>query len=235
MGVFLLFALFVVVVGVGIYFNYKREQKRKALLAQWAAANKWTLLDEDDQWCSRWQGNPFGEGDHRRARNVLTGTWKGKPFVSFDYSYQTHSSNGKGGSTTETHNYAVSSVSLPAYLPRLQVTPESLLTRFGNAVGFADIELESEDFNRAFRIHADDPKFASDVLTARTMQLLLGRPHLSWRIEGADILCWQSGEQQPVAVNAAVATMLDVVAGIPSFVWHDHGYDAGSTAVGGTS
>lgn len=235
MSVFLLFALAAVVIGVGIYFNYKREQKRKALLAQWAAANKWTLLDEDDQWCSRWQGNPFGEGDHRRARNVLTGTWKGKPFASFDYSYQTHTSDGKGGTSTQTHRYAVSAVALPAYLPRLQVTPETLLTRFGNAVGLADIELESEDFNRAFRVHADDPKFASDVLSARTMQLLLSRTHLSWRIEGSDILCWQSGEQEPVAVTAAVATMLDVVAGIPSFVWHDHGSEAGSTAVGGAS
>ena len=235
MGVFLLFLLVAVVIGVGVYFNYKREQKRRALLTEWAAANKWTLLDEDDQWCSRWQGNPFNEGDHRRARNVLTGTWKGKPFVSFDYSFQTHTSDGKGGTSTQTHHYAVSAVSLPAYLPRLQVTPESLLTRFGNAVGFADIELESEDFNRAFRVHANDPKFASDVLTARTMQLLLSRPRISWRIEGSDILCWQSGEQQPVAVNAAVSTMLDVVEGIPSFVWHDHGYDAGSTTVGGSS
>jgi len=129
----LLFALAAVVIGVGIYLNYKREQKRRALLEQWALANKWTLLAEDDQWCSRWQGNPFGEGDHRRARNVLTGTWKGKPFVSFDYEYQTHSSDGKGGTSTQTHHYAVSAVTLPAYLPRLQVTPETLLTRI---VGF---------------------------------------------------------------------------------------------------
>ena len=235
MGTVLLFVAIAVVFGLVGYLHWKREQKRRALLAQWAAANKWTLLDEDDQWCSRWQGNPFGEGDHRRARNVLTGTWKGKPFVSFDYSYETHSSDGKGGTSTQTHRYAVTAVALPAYLPRLQVTPESLLTRFGNAVGLSDIELESEDFNRAFRVHANDPKFASDVLTARTMQLLLSRPHLSWRIEGSDIICWQTGEQEPVAVNAAVATMLDVVAGIPSFVWHDHGYDAGSTAVGGTA
>jgi hypothetical protein len=231
----LLFAAVAVVVVIGAYMHWKREQKRRALLAEWAAANRWTLVDADDQWCSRWQGNPFGEGDHRRARNVLSGAWKGKSFVSFDYSYQTHSSNGKGGSSTQTHRYAVSAVALPTYLPRLEVTTETLLTRFGNAVGLCDIELESEDFNRAFRVHANDPKFASDVLTARTMQLLLGRPHVSWRIEGSDIVSWQAGEQEPAAVNAAVETMLAVVAGIPSFVWHDHGFDAGSTAVGGTS
>jgi hypothetical protein len=234
-GTVLVFVVVAAVAGVVLYLQWQREQKRRSLLVEWAAANNWTYLAEDDQWCSRWQGTPFGDGDHRRARNVLTGAWKGKPFVSFDYSYQTHSSNGKGGQSTQTHHCAVSAVQLPTYLPRLQVTPENLLTRFGNAVGLSDIELESEDFNRAFRVHANDPKFASDVLSARTMALLLSRPHLSWRIEGTDILCWQDGEQKPVAVTAAVATMLDVVAGIPSFVWHDHGYDAGSTTVGGTS
>jgi hypothetical protein len=29
--------------------------------------------------------------------------------------------------------------------------------------------------------------------------------------------------------------MLDVVAAIPSFVWHDNGYDAGSATLGGAS
>ena len=217
------------------YLKWRSEQKRRELLVQWAAANNWSFAASDEAWCSRWQGDPFGTGDHRRARNVLTGQWKGRPFASFDYSYQTHSSDGKGGTNTETHSFAVSAVSLPTYLPRLQVTPENLLSRLGNALGLSDIELESEDFNRAFRVHANDPKFASDVLSPRTMEMLLGRPRFSWRIEGVDILCWASGEQHPAEVTARVATMLDVVAGIPSFVWHDNGYDAGSTAVGGTS
>jgi hypothetical protein len=38
-----------------------------------------------------------------------------------------------------------------------------------------------------------------------------------------------------VAVNNAVNTLVDVIDGIPSFVWHDHGYDAGSATVGGSS
>ena len=235
MGTVLVIIVVALIGGTILYIQWQREQKRRALLVEWAAANNWTFSASDDQWCDRWHGTPFGEGDHRRARNVLTGQWKGHPFASFDYSYQTHSSNGKGGQSTETHHFAVSSVQLPTYLPRLQVTPENLFTRLGNAVGLTDIELESEDFNRAFRVHANDPKFASDVLSARTMQMLLSRPHFSWRIEGVDMVCWTGGEQQPAAVTARMATMLDVVAGIPSFVWHDNGYDAGSTAVGGSS
>ena len=230
----------VLVLGIAIactlfYLKWRSEQKRRGLLMQWALANKWTFIAADDSWCNRWQGDPFGKGDHRRAHNVLTGQWKGRAFTSFDYSYQTHSSNGKGGQNTESHYFAVSAVALPTYLPSLQVTPENLLSRMGNAFGLTDIELESEDFNRAFRVHANDPKFASDVLSPRTMEMLLSRPRFSWRIEGGDILCWDSGEQHPAEVTARVATMLDVVTGIPSFVWHDNGYDAGSPAVGGTT
>ena len=236
MGVWLVILVGVALVLAGAYYNWQREQKRRDLLAQWVLANKWTIAPRDDQWCARWTGAPFDTGDHRRACNVITGTWKNNGFVSFDYSYQTHSSNGQGGTSTQTHHYAVSAVHLSGYLPKLQVTPETMLARVGDAVGLSqDIELESEDFNRAFRVQANNPKFASDVLTPRTMQLLLARPHFSWRIDGADILCWQHGEQEPAAVTAVVSTLLDVVAGIPSFVWHDYGYDAGSTTLGGTS
>lgn len=236
MGVWLVIVAVAAVAITVAYFNYKREQQRKDLLAQWAFANNWTIAPVDDSWCTRWVGAPFNEGDHKRAKNVITGAWKNHPFVSFDFSYQTHSSDGRGATSTQTHHYAVSSVQLPTYLPGLQVTPESALSRLGEAVGLnTDIDLESEDFNRAFRVRANNPKFASDVLTPRTMQMLLSRPHFSWRIEGADILCWQQGEQKPAEVTAVVSTMLDVVAGIPSFVWHDYGDDAGSTARGGTS
>ena len=236
MGVWLVIVAVAAIAITVAYLNWKKEQQRRDLLAQWAFANKWTITPTDDEWCSRWNGAPFDEGDHRRATNVITGAWKNSQFVSFDYSYQTHSSDGRGGTSTQTHHFAVTSVHLPTYLPRLQVTPENMLTRLGEAVGVSqDIDLESEDFNRAFRVHANDAKFASDVPTPRTMQLLLSRPHFSWRVEGADIVCWQQGEQSPSGVTAAVATMLDVVAGIPSFVWHDYGYDAGSTSLGGTS
>jgi hypothetical protein len=222
------------IVGVVAYVRNKREQARSALLVQWASANKWQFAPADNSWTVRWNGPPFNEGDHRECRNAITGTWKTQPFVSFDYSYETHSSNGNGGRTTTVHRYTVAALSLPTDLPRLQVTPESLFSRVGHAFGMADIDLESEDFNRAFRVTCTDPKFASDALPPRTMQLLLSRSHVSWRIEAADLVCWWSGEQTAVAVTEALSTMCDVIAGIPSFVWHDHGYDAGSTSVGGT-
>jgi Protein of unknown function (DUF3137) len=208
-------------VGYLAYRSWQQEQKRRELLMTWATNSGFTYAVEDDRWCDRWQASPFGEGDHRKAANVISGAVASKPFVTFDYSYQTHSSDGKGGRSTTTHRYVVTSLQLPAPLPQLQVTPENVMTRLGNAFGLDDIELESEDFNRRFRVHAGDRKFACDVLTPRTMELLLSRPVLSWRIDGADILAWQDGRLSPAVALATTSQLRDIVDGIPSFVWHD--------------
>jgi Protein of unknown function (DUF3137) len=222
----------IVVVGVALaYFGYRswqQEQKRRELLMMWATNSGFSFAAEDDGWCDRWHASPFGEGDHRRARNVITGMHKERAFVAFDYSYETHSSNGKGGQTTTTHRYVVTSLQLPGYLPQLQVTPENVMTRLGNALGLDDIELESEDFNRRFRVHAQDRKFACDVLSPRTMQMLLSRPASSWRIDGSDILAWQDGRLSPALCLATTSQLQDIVDGIPSFVWHDR--EIGGTA-----
>ena len=210
------------VAGFLAYRSWQQDQRRKQLIRTWAAKNTYSYEAEDDGWCERWNGDPFGEGDHRRAQNVVNGATARRPFIAFDYSYETHSTDGRGNSSTQTHRYAVTAVQLPNFLPTLQVTPENVLTRIGHALGLDDIDLESEDFNRKFRVHCNDRKFASDVLTPRTMQALLARPAVSWRISGTDILTWSEGRMTPLLVTQAASTLELVVDGIPSFVWKDH-------------
>jgi hypothetical protein len=216
-----LFFLGIPAVGFFAFQSWRKDQRRRQALQTWAGKNGYSYVAEDDRWCERWQGNPFGEGDHRRAENVITGSAKA-PFSAFDYTYQTHSSDGRGGRTTTTHHYGVTTLQLSSFLPTLQVTPENVLTRIGHSLGLDDIDLESEDFNRRFRVHANDRKFASDVLTPRTMQALLSRPAVSWRITGTDILTWAEGRITALAVTEALSTLQLVVDGIPSFVWKDH-------------
>lgn len=202
------------------------EQKRRDRLMQWCLNRGWSYTDEDRTLVERWSGTPFGQGDNRRARYVISGTEKGRPFIAFEYSYETHSSDTKGNRTTTTHRFGVCAVDLPAYLPTLQVTPEGAFRRLAGAIGLMrDIELESEDFNRAFAVRAAEPKFASDVLSPRTMQFLLGVRDVAWRIEGTSILCWESGRLDPERIVMATVVLGRVTDGIPGFVWKDHGYD----------
>jgi hypothetical protein len=234
--------VFVVFIAVAIGFavmSYRAEQKRTKELQQFCLARGWTYAASGPALVDRWQGAPFGDGDDRKARHVIGGTWRGAQFVAFDYSYVTTTTDADGRTSRTTHTDGVVAVVLPTYLPTLQVTGESMLRRMAQVVGLGqDIELESEDFNRAFTVTSRDPKFATDVLTPRTMEMLLAAPHLAWRIEGTDILSWESGTFGTVEVLQRLDHLSKVVAGVPSFVWHDHGYDpqqpAGDAGGGGT-
>lgn len=188
-----------------------------------AQSNGWTWTAEDNSWTERWDGSPFGEGDHRRANNVVHGERHRRTIVAFDYSYQTHSTDSKGNRTTTTHRYGVCAMGMPAELPRLQVTHENLLTRIGGALGRDDIELESEDFNRKFRVSCPDRKFATDVLHPRQMDMLLQKGVVAWRMEGSDLLCWDDGQHSPAQVLERLSLLDDILDGIPSFVWRDRG------------
>ena len=210
-----------VVIAVGVY-AYQADKKRRAALQAFALSNGWTYSAADDSWCNRFAGSPFGDGDHRRSRNVLQGQHNGVPMVAFDYSYETHSTDSKGNRTTTTHRYAVCALQLPAPLPLLELSPESVLTRVAGALGVPDIELESEDFNRRYRVKAHDRKFAYDVLNPRTMQALLSRPAQHMRLLDVDAICWENGRLAPVELIARLSTLQTLITGIPSFVWSDH-------------
>lgn len=224
-----LIVIALVVAAAFAYLRWRFEQRRRAALASFALSKGWLYAASDARLVDAWTGPPFGEGDHRKAVNVLTGTASGMPLTAFDYSYQTHSTDSRGHRSTTTHRYAVCALRLPAYLPPLSVTHDNVFLRIGEALGLADdVQLESEDFNRRFRVQARDRKFATDVLSPRTMELLLARRPLRWRITGADIVCWDDGELSPTGILEVSSTLAAVVAGIPSFVWRDAGLQPGA-------
>lgn len=214
-----LFGLGVVAVLVG---GFVLERKRRERLMQYAVNRGWRYAAEDPMLADSIAGTPFGKGDRRRARNVLRGEESGHPFTAFDYSYETHSTDSKGNRTTQTHRYGVVVVPLPSALGTVEVAPEGMFSRAAGAVGLvSDIELESEEFNRRFRVRASDRKLASDLLSPRTMQFLVSVQPEAWRVQGRQILSWHDGRLDPAEVVRTCAVLRRVVDGIPSFVWKD--------------
>lgn len=225
-----LFGLGIVAV---LVVGFVQERKRRDRLMQFALMRGWTYVAEDPRLVDRWPGEPFGRGDSARARNVLTGTESGRPFTAFDYSYETHSTDSKGNRTTSTHRWTVCVVPMQGFLGHVQVVPESALDRLAGAVGLTtDINLESEDFNRRFRVSASSPKLASDILTPRTMQYLIGVDAGAWRTCGSDLVGFAQGALDPADVVRTCSVLGQVQAGIPSFVWEDAGGPASGYSPG---
>lgn len=218
--VFVLVALVVLLMAGLVGWVYLRAKRRRELLHQYATSQGWNWVARDDSWTQRFAGTPFGTGDHCRADNVLQGTVGGRPMVAFDYSYQTHSSDSEGQRTT-THRFAFCALQLPASVPKLELVPEGVLGRIGTALGMQDVELESEDFNRRYRVRCDQPKFAYDVLSPRTMAALLTRPALHLRLARTDALCWDSGRHSPAQLLARLDALCVLLDGVPAYVWTD--------------
>lgn len=211
----------VIIAAVIALVRYQRNRRRERADAVrgWAARRGWAYLAEDDSFAGRFGGVPFQSGDHRRAGNVVIGAFGGAPSLCFDYSFVTRSTDGRGHTRTTTHRYTITALRLPAMLPVLQIGPENVLTSLGRALGFHDIEFESEKFNATFTVQSDVPRFAYDVTHPRMMDMLLRAPGPPWRIAGADLLCWQPGPATPARHEAQLAYLDAIRRQIPQFVW----------------
>lgn len=224
-AVLLVPAALLVAGGVG-WLAWRYEQRRRRLWAAFARAHGWQYAVEDPSLADAFGGVPFGQGRNRRATDVLTGTWRGRPLAAFSYSYQTRTSGQNGQTQTQTHWYAVVALRTAGFLPQVEITPENLLSRLAGALGFAGVDLESEDFNRRYRVIAQDPRLAYDVLHPRTMQLLLDRPPVALRLLGADAVSWDDGRLDPEELLVRLETVSDVLDAVPARVWADHGGSA---------
>ena len=205
----------------GVALAWWLDEKRHERLAQWAAARGWSYQRQDQSLVSTWSGEPFGEGHSRRATEVLRGAVDGHGVVSFTYRWTVGS-----GKEKTTHTRQVVALGLPTALPTLELTPEWLGTRVLRAFGGQDIQFESEDFNRAWRVRARNLKFAHDVVNPRLMARLLlpDAQGTSLRIEGATVLTWMPGRTDVERVDAALTLLQVVSAAVPQYVWEDRGH-----------
>jgi len=201
------------------------EHRRVSELRAECLRRGWTYRAEDLSLVDRWTAGPFGTGQTRRARHVVSGRNGDRAFLAFEYSYKRSSGSGDQRRTT-TYRFTVCTLGLPVPLPMLRVDPEGWVSRFTDAVGIMDqVDVESEAFNRAFAVRATDRKFAYDVLHPRHLELLLAGDRMGWWIEGTEILSSAERRLDLGRVDGTLTGLARVVDQIPGFVWRDRGYD----------
>lgn len=216
------FLILVILIGVLGYLSAKRRREAFAALA---ATHGWTYTQRDDRWNDTFTGSPFNQGHNRQSSNILQGQYDGRGFVAFDFVYHTTEtstdSNGHSSSREESHNYGVVALDVGATFPALQVTPEGMFSRMIGRLTNRDIELESEDFNRAFTVVCPDRKFASDVLHPRMMEFLLEHRDSSFRFDRTWILSVENGHTDIDEVEPRLALIDTVADNVPDFVWRE--------------
>ena len=188
-----LFVLAAVAVGVVAYLQWRARQKRRDDLAHLAHS---LGLSFDPR--SRKDLPPhkiFERGHSRRRFHTMSGSIelgeRQLGVVMGDYRFTEGS-----GDKAKTYKLSYAIVTLP-YLgtPNLVIREEGLADRLKSAVGFDDIDFESEEFSRKFWVTSNDKRFAYDVVHPRMMEFLLRRPAPKLELR-YDALCLHSGRRR---------------------------------------
>ncbi|TDW21829.1 hypothetical protein [Kribbella kalugense] len=181
----------------------------------------WYWIGVDD---SLLEFTPVARGGHGHSTSeVIRGRdGDGPPFVAFTHHWKTTrtetytDSEGRTQTRTVTENHSepILGFQLPVRMPRLQVGRKS----FGNR----GISFESQAFNDKFAVHAQDTKFAYDVVHPRQMEYLMANPPAAFRIEEG--WAWFSpGVHSQPAIAHSSDFLRGFLSRVPRFVWRNLG------------
>jgi hypothetical protein len=157
----------------------------------------------------------FDIGHARKVTNVMYGrTAEGHDRRAFDYEYTTGS-----GKNRHVYNFSCGVISTGAAWPQLTLGPEGFFDRVLDVIGGADIQFESEEFNRAWEVRSPDPRFASAMIDPEMMRFLLERAEGA-RVEVRGPWILFSGERlNPELLPQVIASAEAFRERIPPVVW----------------
>jgi hypothetical protein len=190
-GVGLIFALFILVVVLLIWSSVvAARKKREAFLALSVKLGlRYDIKDPFDT-----VDLPFAlfrKGDSRGVENVLSGEAAGMRVRLFDYHFTETSTDSDGHMSSSTYPFSCALAEIDADCPHLVLEQENLMTRLSRHLGFHDIELESEEFNKRYIVASDDKKFAYAILDARMMAWLMDEGGVcQYEVVGPLALCY---------------------------------------------
>jgi hypothetical protein len=195
--------------------TWRRAQRRQDIRAVARRAGL-QYSQEDPFDCTRVGFGLFRKGDGRGAENVL---WRDAPdghtYRAFDYWYYDQDSEGH----KTYHRSSCAMALVGSSWPDISITREGLLSKVAGAVAGGDIDFESEEFNRLFVVRCHDRRFATALLDARLIELLVGtRGELSFEIKGRWLLV-SAPPVKPSLVPGLIGVAEAFVEAIPKVVW----------------
>lgn len=199
--------LFVIVIGVVAYFAWQAEKRRREEFGIWASQNGWSYSHQRDRTIRMRYGflDRLQVGHSRMGYNLLKGEWRGFPAAAFTFRYKTGS-----GKNESTHHFSVALIHIEQPFEEVRIHPENVLSRFGQALGFQDIDFESVEFSNAFTVRSKDRKLAYDFCHTGMMEFLLQHRQTAIELEGDTLALFQTRQLSA----AELEPMLNHLAGI---------------------
>jgi hypothetical protein len=220
-GVVILFAAAAIALAIS-YYAYQRAaaRKRAEAFARVAHSMGFQHAAEDPFPCTDLAFELLHKGDEQDSRNALWGsTSDGRDVRLFDFEYQVHNRDSNGRRTTSTYRFSCCVTDLGARWPHLVAVEEGLLRGLRDALGFRDHQLESDEFNRRWKVSCDDPRFVHAVIDPAVMGFLLDRGEgCRYELNGS-LLLVATERLDPEEYPALLTHSDDLRAAIPKVAW----------------
>ena len=172
------------VVGAIIWGIYAGKKRRDALTELAARLRLQFSSERNYQMADRYSFlDKLRKGSNRYAHNILSGDYHEHDVTTFDYHYETYSTDSKGNRQTQHHHFSFFILTLDKFFPELTITKEGLFSKIAQAVGFDDIDFESHEFSKKFVVRSKDKKFAYDFCNAQMIDYLLGHPNINIEVD----------------------------------------------------
>ena len=186
-------------IGIAIWGNHKREQKRREdfkLLASGMGLESYEHLPADDGLRFE-QFALASRGRSAQISNVIVADSGELRIVIFDFRYVTGS-----GKNKTTHRQTVVQIESDSLaLPSFTLGPENLMHRLGNFLGINDIDFaEDEEFSNRFLLHGDDEPAVRELFHADRRKALMKFTSVSIEGKGSSFIFfqkqkrWETGE-----------------------------------------
>jgi len=231
--IFIVFFIAVLAFIIGsVVYAVRSSRRRRDSIAAIVTTNGLSYVREDRSLVGAFDGDPFGTGLNRRARDVVGGNHAGRPFQSFAYSYDTESRDANGSTSRVTHSFQVTWIPMTAVFPHVRITPDTGWLRALGSLAGHDLNTESAEFNARWRVRAHDERTAHAILTGPMIERLMHDDVRDRAVifQGARLMSFAPKATDLTELTMVVGMLQGVAALVPPFVVADLGGPGGTPA-----
>jgi hypothetical protein len=218
-------ALVAVALGAGaawVVSEVRAVTRRKELTA-FAERIGWTFEERSLVVAEGLRSYPFGTGVDRADIDVLAGVFQDRRCAHFVHSFTERHRSSTGPVDREvsvTREFQITAVELGAAYPTIDILPEDIVAFAAKLVGGMDVDFESAEFNRRWRVTGGEPRYVHDMITPRVMDRLVqdDARGMAIRIEGRNLLTWRAGRSTTEELASTLAVLTSVAKVLPTHV-----------------
>ncbi|TWP52133.1 hypothetical protein FKR81_11160 [Lentzea tibetensis] len=206
------------------------EQEFMALLQEESARRGWTYEERNDSYAEWFNALPmipfagvrspvFQQPKAAGARNVVTGTHRGRQFLAADF--HVYFTAPAIDANWRTHVWVRMPAPRPGLVVKKVLGPQNAVNR---ALGWDHQRYGDPEFDHRFEVTADDQRFAHDVLHTHMQRILVAeqRAFQEWWMVGdiIDVAGDSCGEHRdPRELIPALDLRCDILDLVPEVVW----------------